>query len=306
MSEPTKRRSSGGLGLLFKHSDDNKIDGKPLRRTSSATQSIDGSGLPPVRVLVVYGSETGNVRRAIGKCVSYWQANCDGSFKLEWTDVKAGNEVQGSLDEIRARYDVVIVATSSFGEGDPPANFTDFLVRLVRAGHVSGPEAPNLNPPLRGMQHAVLGFGQSIYPTFQNCPRYVDKLLGHLGSRRFARRVEVDEGPTEDMPAGGEVEGFTTMGSGGAEAPEVAGRSQSVQRFTEDVLWALQSANETANKAPVCGWHTPGDGVVIEATEEELRTAQTAVAESMATWVPAATLMVAAALAAAALYARAA
>ena len=67
-----------------------------------------------------------------------------------------------------------------------------------------------------------------------------------------------------------------------------------------------QSANETANKAPVCGWHTPGDGVVIEATEEELHTAQTPVAESKATWVPAATLMVAAALAAAALYARAA
>jgi len=191
MSEPTKRRSSGGLGLLFKHSDDNKIDGKPLRRTSSATQSIDGSGLPPVRVLVVYGSETGNVRRAIGKCVSYWQANCDGSFKLEWTDVKAGNEVQGSLDEIRARYDVVIVATSSFGEGDPPANFTDFLVRLVRAGHVSGPEAPNLNPPLRGMQHAVLGFGQSIYPTFQNCPRYAGLCSASWARRDRPRSAEI-------------------------------------------------------------------------------------------------------------------
>ena len=43
------------------------------------------------------------------------------------------------------------------------------------------------------MQHAVLGFGSSMYDTFMNCPRLCDKYLGDCGSRRMVQRAELDE-----------------------------------------------------------------------------------------------------------------
>merc|ERR1719491_2412763 len=48
------------------------------------------------------------------------------------------------------------------------------------------------------MQHAVLGFGDSHYETFMNCPRLSDKLLEECGSRRIHKRHEIDAGVWED------------------------------------------------------------------------------------------------------------
>ena len=114
---------------------------------------------------------------------------------------QAGGHV---ISGLRAKYDVLIVGTSSFGEGDPPEGFQDFLVALVRAAAEVRAGAP---PPLKGMQHGVLGYGQSVYDTFQNTSRYVDKLLGELGSRRFVKRIELDEGEEDTAKAGEAADG---------------------------------------------------------------------------------------------------
>lgn len=225
------------------------------------------------RVLVVYGSETGNVRRGIHACVQKWKAHNTDSYVIASNNVMSGNEVTAeftTLSEIAQQFDVLIVATSSFGEGDPPANFLKFLIMLVRAA--SADTKPGRQPPLKGLQHCVLGYGQSVYATFQSCPRYVDKLLETLGSRRMVERVEVDEGPSETIEAGKEdqYEHFTTMGTGAGEMDhDVIGRNVALGRFRMHVQAALLRAASTADLPPVCAWTKPG-GECVEKTEDEL------------------------------------
>ena len=120
--------------------------------------------------------------------VKFWSDNCDdGSYQID--KCVAGNDVTLSLDQIPQSFDVLIVATSSFGEGDPPANFLDFFLMLKRGLSSS---AAHGTTPLKGLQHAVIGYGQSVYPTFQNCPRLTDKYLGkwaHAYQQLSARTV---------------------------------------------------------------------------------------------------------------------
>ena len=62
----------------------------------------------PSRVLVVYGSETGNARRGILKCVDTWQAKSDGSFTVRTEDVMDGNSAKEkySVAEMAKNFDV--------------------------------------------------------------------------------------------------------------------------------------------------------------------------------------------------------
>jgi len=216
-------------------------------------------------VLVVYGSETGNVRRGIHECVRQWQSKCDGSYSLATENVMSGNDVAkefSTLAEVAQQFDVLIVATSSFGEGDPPANFKNFLLMLVRAANAAA-KKPERVVPLSGMQHALIGYGQSIYPTFMSCPRYTDKLLEQLGSRRMVKRVECDEGPDETIRAGTDDETFTAMGSGPGGVPrDVVGRSVARQQFSAAVQAALCKATESASLPPPCDWTQPGAALV--------------------------------------------
>ena len=228
--------------------------------------------MAPTRVLVVYGSETGNVRRGIHECVNAWQSKCDGSYVLSSANVMAGNDVEKeftSLGELAHNFDVLIVASSSFGEGDPPQNFKKFLLMLVRAANAS--QKSGRAKPLEGLQHAVMGYGQSLYPTFMSCPRFTDKLLGDLGSRRMVKRVEIDEGPDETIDAGGDDDSkFTAMGSGsGATADDILGRAVPRKGFIVAVHAALIKASATASSPPVCSWSEPA-GEYTEKSEEDL------------------------------------
>mmetsp|Transcript_7260 Transcript_7260/g.12287 ORF Transcript_7260/g.12287 Transcript_7260/m.12287 type:complete len:269 (+) Transcript_7260:17-823(+) len=229
--------------------------------------------MSPKRVLVVYGSETGNALRGIMKCIRYWKAECDGSYIIDGNAL-AGNDVQ-SLTKLRDEYDVLIVSTSSFGEGDPPANYVHFMLKLVRAASdVSQGGAP----PLKGMQHAVLGYGQSVFQTFQNTPRWTDKLLEQLGSRRCVQRVELDEGPDEDPTA--EDDEAEYFGSGGSsqtlpDAPtlKIRGRDVGIRHFQLEVAQALLQAARNVGEPPVCRWDVPG-GIIWEKSEDELLAAR--------------------------------
>ena len=100
-------------------------DGSPDINDMNGTDD-DGSpdiDAAPARVLFVCGSETGNAKRGVQRLAKFWRDGCDGSYYLEASDVVDGDAVTASLEEIRAQYDVLIIATSSFGEGDPPENY---------------------------------------------------------------------------------------------------------------------------------------------------------------------------------------
>jgi len=104
-------------------------------------------------------------------------------------------------------------------------------------------EASMRSDALVGMQHAVLGFGSTTYPTFQNVPRLMDKCLGECGSRRLVQRAEIDE---HDENPGEEAE---------------------YKRWGEEVFAALQALPKP-DAPPVCDWTKPGDNVSAVAVDE--------------------------------------
>ena len=79
---------------------------------------MPGSAKP--RLLILYGTETGSARSGIEELSKKWKAE---GINVE--AVLPGNDVVNrEIADIKHKYDVLIVATSSSGEGDPPWNFS--------------------------------------------------------------------------------------------------------------------------------------------------------------------------------------
>lgn len=185
------------------------------------------------RVLCVTGSESGSTHNQMKRVIKDWEAKSKGGFSAE---IKNGNEVMSSfsqLQEISSKFDVILVATSSYGEGEPPDNITSFFTALMKAANAG-------EKPLQGLQHAVLGFGSSVYDTYQNCPRLMDRYLGEAGSRRMSQRAELDEAHDTDKEE---------------EQPDYA-------RWTKEVFQALH-ALPSAESPPACAWTKPKDKVLL-------------------------------------------
>jgi len=144
------------------------------------------NGNKTLRVLVVYGSESGNAERAAEKLAASWAAKAEPRMKVDPQAI-CGNDAAKRFETLKDDHDVLIILTSSFGEGEAPANYEKFLLMLSK-----GAKAESESLPLEGMQHAVLGFGDSVYETYMNCPRLTDKFLEECGSRRVHKRHEVD------------------------------------------------------------------------------------------------------------------
>ena len=130
------------------------------------------------RMLVVYGSQTRTCERIAKKMAEEFKEKIPDCSVV---DVFEGNELAHELEDIgglKSNYDVVVACTSSFGDGEPPDNYGEFLLKLMMGTENGG-------KPLEGMQHAVLGQGSTVYQeTFQNMPRLTDRYLGECGSRR--------------------------------------------------------------------------------------------------------------------------
>lgn len=192
-----------------------------------------------LRVLCVYGSESGNAKRGIDRWVKKW-SKMD-NLKFEVVETLTGNEVTkrirttegnaaaANLEFLVQSYDVLLFCTSSYGDGDPPSNMRELTKVLSH-------EASMKSDGLVGMHHAVLGFGSSTYPTFQNIPRLTDKWLGECGSRRLVQRAEIDE---HDPNPGDEAD---------------------YKRWGEEVFAALQSL-PPASTPPACAWTVPGEKI---------------------------------------------
>ena len=94
-------------------------------------------------ILILVGSENGSTRR-FGKV-------------LQTALQKAGQKVY--LDELNhyrvyERLRQLVILTSTYGDGDPPANATQFVQLLQQ------------QPPPRPMAYSVVGFGSLAYPNF--------------------------------------------------------------------------------------------------------------------------------------------
>jgi len=193
----------------------------------------------PARVLVVYGSESGTCKRLAGAMAKEWAARAEGAFEISRVCDGAAliqdmsvmeddnNRIHSDFSSLRSKYDVLLLLTSSYGEGDPPENFGAFFLGLLAA-------AASGSTPLAGMQHSVFGQGSTVYQeTFQNMPRLTDRFLGECGSRRFVMPQEVD--------AAHYIDGEQHVVDG--------------NHWRETVLETLR-AMPKASAPAVCGWET--------------------------------------------------
>lgn len=127
----------------------------------------------PLRLTVVYGSQTGNARREAERLVA--AAETAGlSTRLLRADAYPTRELK---DE---RLLVVVISTQ--GEGDPPDDSIGFVEFLL------GRRAPRLER----LQFGVLGLGDSSYPEFCAIGRRIDARLAELGGQRLLPAGEAD------------------------------------------------------------------------------------------------------------------
>lgn len=103
------------------------------------------------------------------------------------------NEVQDMSvvepEEIAAISKLIIV-TSTYGDGEPPDNASEWMSYLKFAEELD----------LGHLQYAVLGLGDTYYPHFCQCGKDFDQFLGERGAKAIVPRLDCDLYYEEQYP----------------------------------------------------------------------------------------------------------
>jgi sulfite reductase (NADPH) flavoprotein alpha-component len=125
----------------------------------------------PIRVL--FGTETGN---AEGCAEELAEALRGLGLPVALDDMDDYDHAEVADEEL------VLIVTSTFGNGDPPYNAHNFMQ------FVKGPDAPSL----AGVKFSVCGLGDRSYPNFAQCGRDFDDRFAALGAQRVVPRTDCD------------------------------------------------------------------------------------------------------------------
>jgi sulfite reductase (NADPH) flavoprotein alpha-component len=151
--------------------------------------------------LVLWASQTGNAEefaaRLAGRLAG---AELTGMDDVAPTDLVAGRDV--------------LVVTSTFGDGGPPDNGSDFWNRL------QAPDAPRLS----GIRYAVLGIGDRSYDNFCGHAKSLDRRLTDLGATRLLDRTECEAYDDERMRRWADTVTALLTGEGDAPSGGAAAR----------------------------------------------------------------------------------
>ena len=126
-----------------------------------------------MRVLIAYGTETYNSESLANDSCDFLEEQGFASEVLDLADF-----AEDTLNDV----DVFLLITSTFGDGDPPANAEDAYDFLM------SDEAPALN----GLAFSVCALGDTAYEHFCQCGKDFDKRLAELGGKRIAPRMDCD------------------------------------------------------------------------------------------------------------------
>lgn len=128
---------------------------------------------PIQRVLVGYGSESGTARALAHRLGAFPALQRHAPQVLPFNDIDIASLGSG---------DVLLAVSSSFGDGEPPANGERFAETLRQA------------PALPGLRYAVFGLGDTGYPRFCGFTKTLDTLLGERQAQPIMHRVDADGG----------------------------------------------------------------------------------------------------------------
>ncbi len=131
-------------------------------------------------VYVLFGTESGNAQGLADRTGEALRAAGMTAKVVDMMDFD-GAEL--------AHVGLLLVVTSTYGNGDPPSNAEVLHAYLMRK-----------SPPLPGVAFSVCGLGDTTYERFAQCGKDFDRRLGELGATRVADRVDCDvdyEGPFE-------------------------------------------------------------------------------------------------------------
>ena len=126
-----------------------------------------------MRIVVAYGTETYNAEGLASESCDILAEHGYDAQVLDLEDFEP---------EVLMRTDLLLIITSTFGDGEPPSN-AETAYELFMSD-----DAPSMS----GIQFSVCGLGDTDYEHFCQCGKDFDRRLSELGGQRMARRVDCD------------------------------------------------------------------------------------------------------------------